>query len=450
MGRGRISSIVPDLRITVFMHAGRDQANQPRVSGVLMLSAMTILLGIAYLAAGRWCLQRADAARRFAWLNIAALSAMLFLSTPLVHNPRGVAYILLLTSLYVAAMRGHYKLLQKGQANPRYYRLAFWAPIGVLVAVKLLTIAKAAGIPAAVWIQYRLVLIGVSYLSFKLSYSALELRHGKTRLPSWYGYLGYALYAPTLLVGPINSLATQKDTALPMPETRKDAYPHLRRILIGLFKVGFLACMFERVGVEALIVKGAVPADMDYVVALFANFFFLYFNFSGACDVVIAFSGLLGIYVKENFNNPIMARSVQDFWSRWHMTLSHYFRDVMFTPMNTWLVSIFGPRHVNHCIAITIMAVFLLIGLWHGTGWNFILLGAIHGFAVIVNHYWALGMKSFLGKRYKAFHTHPLVTGFSIAVTFCFICITLLLVTLDIPAFINYLENLNRILKGTL
>ena len=90
-------------------------------------------------------------------------------------------------------------------------------------------------------------------------------------------------------------------------------------------------------------------------------------------DMAIGAAGLAGLHVAENFNHPFLSRNIQEFWSRWHMTLTGYMRDVVFTPLSKALVRAWGPKRAQHAIALSIFAVFMAIGCWHGLAWNFII-----------------------------------------------------------------------------
>jgi D-alanyl-lipoteichoic acid acyltransferase DltB (MBOAT superfamily) len=405
-----------------------------------------VAFGIAYLLLGRHLVRAFPSGSPvkdmgFAWLNMGFLLVVIYASCNIHHFLLHSSITLVLTAIYVACIGLQFRLLKRGESTASAYRWAFWLPIGALVAFKSIGILSNLGLADASLFRDRISLVGLSYLSFKLSYSALEIENGQIRLPSFYSYLGYALYVPTIFVGPINSLAVQSNR-LSVPESLENVRPHLLRIAMGLLKLTFIAGLVERLGYKALVTSAASTAPMDYFIAPCADFLFLYFNFAGACDVAIATSALLGIHVKENFNRPFAARNVQDFWNRWHMTLSLYMRDVVFTPLTMWLTVKLGAKYVNHCMAISVMVVFLLIGLWHGTSANFLLIGLIFGLAVVFNHYYSIVMKTLLGKSYKKVHNHPMVTAVSIALTFYFVSLTALLLNNDISAFATCIKRI--------
>ena len=142
--------------------------------------------------------------------------------------------------------------------------------------------------------------------------------------------------------------------------------------------------------------------------------------------MAIGAAGLIGIPVAENFSNPFAARNLKEFWNRWHITLSTYMRDVVFSPLSKFLVGTMGPARANHAIAIAIGVVFLLIGVWHGVGLNFAIFGAIHAVGVVANHYYTIGLKQWLGRDgFRAYNANPWIHGGAVAVTFVYVTASL-------------------------
>ena len=120
---------------------------------------------------------------------------------------------------------------------------------------------------------------------------------------------------------------------------------------------------------------------VDAWIAGLAYSFQLYFDFSGYSDMAIGLGRMFGFRLPTNFNSPYQATSIIDFWRRWHMTLSSFFRDYVYIPLG-------GNRQGAASQAAFVLTVFFLTGLWHGAGWTFILWGSIHGVLVLVNHVW--------------------------------------------------------------
>jgi len=173
---------------------------------------------------------------------------------------------------------------------------------------------------------------------------------------------------------------------------------------------------------------------IDLPVAILFYYLYLYVNFSGFCDMAIGTAGLIGIPVPENFNSPFAARNVKDFWNRWHITLSQYMRDVVFSPLSKYLVRLTGVAYADHAIALTIVIVFLLVGIWHGAGWNFAAYGAAHALGVVTNHYYTIALKKRLGRDgFKAYNANPWIHAVAVMLTFCYCATSLILFANTFP-----------------
>jgi D-alanyl-lipoteichoic acid acyltransferase DltB (MBOAT superfamily) len=197
----------------------------------------------------------------------------------------------------------------------------------------------------------------------------------------------------------------------------------------------FLAVLVNQLTYTGLFLDGHPHAWVDLPIAMASYYVYLYLNFSGYCDMAIGTAGLVGIRCAENFDNPFAARNVKEFWNRWHITLSTYMRDVVFSPLSTWLVRRVGATRANHATAACIMVVFLIVGVWHGVGWNFLLFGLAHGLAVVANHYYTLFLKKRLGReRFLAYGKNPLVRWIAVGSTFAYISASLFLFANDITS----------------
>jgi D-alanyl-lipoteichoic acid acyltransferase DltB (MBOAT superfamily) len=221
-------------------------------------------------------------------------------------------------------------------------------------------------------------------------------------------------------VGPINSYANYRRGFEEKPWDVPIGRAALR-ILVGLVKYQFLGGMCAQLSYSGLILDDNTHHWIDLPVAMLFYYLFLYCNFSGFCDMAIGAGGLIGIPVPENFDAPFMARNVKDFWNRWHITLSQWMRDVVFAPLSKYLVRMAGPARADHAIALAIFIVFLLIGIWHGVGWNFAAYGAVHTLGVVTNHYYTIFLKKRLGREgFKAYNENRWIRAAAVTMTFCY------------------------------
>jgi len=240
--------------------------------------------------------------------------------------------------------------------------------------------------------------LGISYMSFRLTHMAYEIRNGTAEWPTFWEFLSFAFFVPTFSIGPISPFSRfQKSLALSVSVAT--AGLAWLRILVGATKYLVLANIVNQYSYSGLLLDRHPHTVLDLIIAIFAFAFFLYFNFSGYCDMAIGVSALIGISVMENFDDPFISRNLQEFWNRWHISLSTWIRDLMFTPLSKALIRRFGPRSANHSIAFSIFAVFVVLGIWHGVGWNFVVFGMWHGIGLAVCHYYTVFLKKRLGKQ---------------------------------------------------
>ena len=371
----------------------------------------------AYLLAGRFVVRYSRGLLRdslFAALNLAIVYIWYY-------SYSGYRLGLL---VYLGTVVFQYALLRLfAKSNDWKSWLAFSAPLFVLVYIRYFLEAPAVDLshpPALAGL-----FIGISYLAFRSSHLVLEVRNGAVAIPNLAQYLGFCFFAPTLSVGPINHYSNyrrgfESDFAgLPIERC-------LARILVGYIKNRFLGSLCFQLAYDNLLNDGNLHHWIDLPIAAVAFYFYLYCNFSGFCDMAIGAAGLIGIPVAENFSNPFAARNLKEFWNRWHITLSTYMRDVVFSPLSKFLVGTMGPARANHAIAIAIGVVFLLIGVWHGVGLNFAIFGAIHAVGVVANHYYTIGLKQWLGRDgFRAYNANPWIHGGAVAVTFVYVTASL-------------------------
>jgi len=394
-----------------------------------------IAIAIAYVLLGRLVLQgRWSAARSviFAALNIIAMYLLFFWG----RDERFTAVFNLLFAAYIGFVSLQYLVLRfSGSFSQRTAWLAFWMPIGFLVFVRYAPVLYFAHrlneSIYAVLVRHpeftlNLVFVGCSYLAFRTSYLVLEVRNGTVPRPSYPDYLTFAFFVPTLSVGPISRYSEHR---LAFVADKKPEIPFataLLRVLVGAVKFRFLSPLLNQLTYSGLLLDGHPHPWIDLPIAGLAYYLYLYCNFSGFCDIAVGGAGLIGISVSENFSNPFAARNVADFWNRWHITLSQYMRDVVFSPLSRFLIRSTGPKFAMHAIAVAITIVFLLVGVWHGVGWNYAAFGAVHALGVAVNHYYTIFLKKSLGaKGYAAYEQNAVVRALAITLTFAFVTVSL-------------------------
>jgi D-alanyl-lipoteichoic acid acyltransferase DltB (MBOAT superfamily) len=264
--------------------------------------------------------------------------------------------------------------------------------------------------------------IGISYLSFRAVRLTVEVRNGVVPMPTVAEFLGFLFFCPTLTIGPITTYSLFRKTLYVPDRAVTPVGNSFLRILKGLAKYLFLASLLSQLTYSGLILDGHPHGGWDLAIAICAYYLFLYCNFSGFCDIVIGASGLVGLQVDENFRNPLGARNLQDFWSRWHMSLSFFMRDLVFQPMTKWFMRRWGLKRLNEAMIVPTVTIFLLIGIWHGPQINYLLFGLAHGIGVVFVVYLAHFMRMRMGtRRYRDYMANPMARGAAIAMTFCYV-----------------------------
>jgi hypothetical protein len=254
--------------------------------------------------------------------------------------------------------------------------------------------------------------IGLSYILFRLIHMVVDLRSGDLAGPiSLADYLLYLLFPLSFLSGPLMRLdefRAQARRTQPVSRAERDAA--LGRLLVGYLKVVVVAVVLQDLAENTSLARAAGWPHWQAALwlALGAVLFmlYLYFNFSGYMDVVLALGALVGWKLPENFDRPFSARSPIELWSRWHMTLSEWFRIYLFGPLSKALIKRGSPPAVAGVLAY--FATFFVMGIWHGTTRAFVVYGLLLGACVSVNKIYQLAMTRRLGKKgYQALARRP-------------------------------------------
>lgn len=253
--------------------------------------------------------------------------------------------------------------------------------------------------------------VGISFYTFQtLSYS-IDVYYGQQKPQRHFGRFAlFVAFFPQLVAGPIE----RSRHLLPQFNNPKGfdyerVTDGLKLILWGLFKKAVIA---DRVSVFVVAVYDH-PQDYTGWPLILATVFFafqIYCDFSGYSDIAIGSSKVLGIDLMDNFNRPYFSKSVAEFWKRWHISLSTWFRDYVYIPMG-------GNRVARARLYFNLLFVFVVSGLWHGANWTFVIWGALNGFYLlfsIVTEKWRARWCAFIGlDRRPLFHKYV-----KVAITF--------------------------------
>ena len=232
--------------------------------------------------------------------------------------------------------------------------------------------------------------VGISFYTFQTLSYVIDVYYGKAEAEKHFGkYAVFIAFFPQLVAGPIE----RTENLLPQIKEEhvfryEDAVYGLRQMLWGFFK--------------KIVIADTLSYHVDFIydtpfsyrggVFLIATFFFsiqIYCDFSGYSDIAIGTARLFGIRLMENFRSPYLSKSVHEFWRRWHIPLSSWFRDYVYIPLG-------GNRRGHIRKQLNTLLTFLLSGLWHGADVTFVFWGGIHGFGQIAEN-------TFLRKRSRRF-----------------------------------------------
>ena len=193
---------------------------------------------------------------------------------------------------------------------------------------------------------------------------------------------------PQLVAGPIVRYVDIKEQLNNKDLSYTSFYSGLRRFILGLAKKMIIA---NNCGYIADNIWSSELTDLSTPIAwlgIIAYTFQIYFDFSGYSDMAIGLGRMLGFKFLENFNFPYISRSIREFWRRWHISLSTWFRDYVYIPLG-------GSRRSPSRVYLNLLIVFLVTGLWHGASWNFIVWGLFHGLFIVLER---VGMDKVLEK----------------------------------------------------
>lgn len=307
--------------------------------------------------------------------------------------------LLIMSLLFYAFGEGEMVLIMFGSITMNYF-IGKWVgnsqgktaiTVGVILNLLLLIIYKyasfiidnvnvlllTAGIDPLSQVHIRLP-IGISFYTFHCMSYLIDVYRKKNEAQK--SFIDLALYVslfPQLVAGPI---IRYKDVALQFQHRLLNSgqfYHGLERFIIGLGKKVIIA---NSLGYAADIAFELNPSDLSTPLAWFSIICYslqLYFDFSAYSDMAIGLGKMLGFHFLENFRFPYTAKSIREFWQRWHISLSNWFRDYLYIPLG-------GNRVSPVRIYINLFIVFFLTGLWHGASWNFVVWGMIHGCFMVI------------------------------------------------------------------
>jgi alginate O-acetyltransferase complex protein AlgI len=237
--------------------------------------------------------------------------------------------------------------------------------------------------------------IGLSFHTFQSMSYTIEVYRGRQKAETHLGYFAnYVLFFPQMVAGPIERYETLgnelKVAHKPLYQNFSDGF---KLILYGLFiKMAVadnIAPYVNQVYSDPLKYN-----SYEVLSSVFLFSFQIYADFFGYSTIALGCAKLLGISIMDNFKTPYLSKNVSEFWNRWHISLSNWFRDYLYIPLGGNRVKI--PRW-----SINILIVFMVSGLWHGASWTFVVWGALHGIMLLLERYFSMIFKFEIKKEFS-------------------------------------------------
>ena len=285
--------------------------------------------------------------------------------------------------------------------------------IMVILSLMPLLMTKSANI----FFNKQLGFLGISYLTFKVIQVLIETYDRLITKFSLWEFTYFLLFFPTISSGPIDRsrrFTEDINTILPKSEYVLLAKKGLYKIFLGIFYKFVIGAIISTFWLNKLPSTHTLFNTVNY---MYAYSFFLFFDFAGYSLMAIGCSYILGVKTPDNFNLPFISKDIKDFWNRWHMSLSFWFRDYIYTRfvMTSLKKKRFKNRYVVSYIGYLI--TMLTMGIWHGTEKSYLLYGVYHGCLIVGTD--LFHRKS---KWYKRMKNNTLWNYFTIFITFHLIC----------------------------
>lgn len=281
---------------------------------------------------------------------------------------------ILITSIVINYTLGN---LTKDSASPKFKR--FFLGLSLSFNLFLLSLFK--------YTDISIFPLGISFFTLQQIAYQVDTFEGVIKDRGFLNYFSFVSFFPKLISGPLMSFSDYI-VQIHNPKATSFRFENLSTglfvISLGLVKKFFLSDFFSGwaeagfVHSQSLDFYGAWKTSLAYT-------FQLYFDFSGYTDMAIGLAVLFNIRIPQNFDSPFKSKSVIEFWNRWHITLSLFIKTYIFTTILRAFKDIRFPQ-----MTFATFVSMLIMGIWHGAGWTFVIYGSLHGLALIVNHIWRM------------------------------------------------------------
>jgi membrane protein involved in D-alanine export len=313
------------------------------------------------------------------WIVIAT-GVMLVVQYAFMHNVSATSatmelWLVLGYALLEWGVAALFLLARKRTANRWVFYAAVLLSLGPLLAGKFIPLFQA---------SYGFVFLGLSYVTFRSLDVIIGIRDELIQTLPPVKFLVFLLFFPTISSGPVDRYQRfSEDWAheRTWDEVLKDFDGAVQRIFTGFLYKFILAALIKQYWLDPVASGTGILQIGSY---MYAYSLYLFFDFAGYSCFAVGFSYLFGIHTPDNFNRPFLARDIRDFWNRWHISLSSWFRDHVYSRFvfaalkGHWFKSKYTASYLGFLISMGLM------GLWHGTAWHYILYGVYHGVLLIL------------------------------------------------------------------
>ncbi|WP_204122312.1 D-alanyl-lipoteichoic acid biosynthesis protein DltB [Lacticaseibacillus mingshuiensis] len=377
----------------------------------LLIALVPLMIGLAF-------------GRRFKIYETIVSFLFLFLIFDADKWQQGVALIGYV--VFEAALVWGYHRYRSRQNQTWVFVLAVIASIMPLVVVKMTPVFS----PHPSLIGF----LGISYLTFKSVQMIMEMRDGTIKSFSLWAFIRFLLFFPTISSGPIDRFRRFEQDYEKIPD--RDAYIDMvgkgvHYIFIGFLYKYILGYLFGTVALPQ-VARGAMGMrdaffgtglSLELVKYMYTYSMYLFFDFAGYSLFAVGVSYLMGIATPMNFNKPFIAGNIKDFWQRWHMTLSFWFRDFIFMRVTFFIMKHKLVKNRIRVSQVAYLINFLVMGFWHGVTWYYIIYGLFHAAAIIINDIWL----RFKKKHRKSLPHNKWTQALAIFITFNVVCFSFLI-----------------------
>jgi alginate O-acetyltransferase complex protein AlgI len=284
--------------------------------------------------------------------------------------------------------------------------------------------------------NFAFTVVGLSYILFRILHILIDVAQGSLRRPTFIAYLNYIFFFLCLLSGPIQryeDFAPQAEMT-PPPLGWKEVTASAKRVVLGYLMVMVIGNatidfveMAKAPFFDALAHGKIVFGIYLFALLTFAYLVTLFVNFAGYMNIVIGVGGLAGVLLPENFDHPFRSESFLDLWSRWHITLSNWFKSYLFNPLLKMLSARWGTKNSTPYLgAIAFYVTFFVMAVWHGTTSIYVIYGLFLGSGVTINRLWQILMPKAFGKdNYKVLSGRRWYYQLSRAATISYLAVAL-------------------------